>query len=666
MEIIGSAGVSISCFEQRLASIIGNVRGLEGSKLLSQARALGRDKVQLCDWLFCLARAPGTQVHRQFIERPGQNVEDFVRTILPSTDLVRSSTNTGPTKLVRSVVSQDVLKMLDMAWGLAQSSKTHTIDENILTLAFLKTAEGGLHKAIELWSGGPEQLQTFERSLQATIRGSRVIPVFGKDGSLETSYLSTSGRRLLSRIAEDAASIRAKKITTRHVLYTLLGNESNSLCAALSVNGIDIKKELHAVLARELTQPGRKRAPEFRLSADTLLSTISELLETAQRFALESGTESVGEIDIARSLVELYPEEIARLLPPSKVLDMSLIRRYLFDSAAEGEDELVVPRYSTSEIEKGIKDRIIGQDLAIDRVLPWIKRLRFGLPRDGRPAGVFLFMGPTGTGKTQMAKELARYVFGDEEMLLFLEMGQFQTRESMNSFVGAPPGYVGYGEGLLTNGLRDKPESVVLFDEIEKADTQVLHTLLRFADEGIIADPAGPVRDGHRCIIVMTTNAGGDWLRDHLLENPEAAEDPDTLAGKLSAAGLQELRTKRFRPEFLGRVDERITFLPFTESSCRKIVDGVIEKERRQIKTLKDVEIVVPEEVRQFLAGVAFHRSRDEGARGAPRAVNEHVITPAIDVVTDFEEKHGRLPKKVQTCTLGTGSETRVVVTPVD
>jgi ATP-dependent Clp protease ATP-binding subunit ClpA len=261
--------------------------------------------------------------------------------------------------------------------------------------------------------------------------------------------------------------------------------------------------------------------------------------------------------------------------------------------------------------------------------------LRFGLPRDGRPAAVFLFLGPTGTGKTQLSKELARYVYGNEDMMIFLEMGQFQSKESMNMFIGAPPGYVGYGDGKLTNGLGEKPECVVLFDEIEKAEIQVFDALLRFADEGMISDPAGPIRDGRKCIIVMTTNAGQTWLRGHLQANPNARDDPQGLSEQLFQEAMKEMQAKGFRPEFLGRVDERISFLPFTLKVCRQIVDSVLNKEIEKIRKLKGVVIEVTDDARQFMAGKAFERSLDEGARGAPRAVNEFIVTPVIDILAE-------------------------------
>jgi ATP-dependent Clp protease ATP-binding subunit ClpC len=199
----------------------------------------------------------------------------------------------------------------------------------------------------------------------------------------------------------------------------------------------------------------------------------------------------------------------------------------------------------------------------------------------------------------------------------------------------------------LTNGLRDKPESVVLFDEIEKGDTQVFDTLLRFADEGLISDPAGPVRDGRKCIIVMTTNAGQVWLREHLKANKDAIRNPRELTDQLFEAAMKELESKGFRPEFLGRVDERITFLPFSEETCRKIVDSVLDREIGKFLKLKEVAIEVPDRVREVLAQYAFERSGNEGARGAPRAVNEYIVTRAIDKLSDYEEQNKPMPARL-------------------
>lgn len=651
MDIITFNGLNTELFDQKLLNIIGNTPGNEGFKLLVQAKALRRNKVEVCDWLFCLAKTSGTSVWNTIIEKHNTNPDDFIDIVHNALNFEKNSKPSIANKLTKESISVEVIKMLEFASEGARKAGGK-IDEKILTWSILSSADEYLKNQITYWLEGP-------REYEAWLTHLIVTPIIWKEiltesGKLERSYFSKTGLNFIRRVEEDAASIRAKKITSRHIFYTIIGNEANCLSSALTIYGIDIKKDLQVILTRELTQPGKKRLNDFQLTSDTILPTIVTLLKKAQKIAAENRMGKVSENVITRALIELYPDEITRLLPPSKVPDMTGLKRYVVDSLLDDEDENEVPKFSLKEIEKQVKGRIIGQDQAIESIMPWIELLRAGMSDDNRPAGVFLFTGPTGTGKTQLAKELARFVFGDEEMMIFLEMGQFQAKESMNNFVGASPGYVGYGEGQLTNGLRDKPESVVLFDEIEKANTQVFDALLRFADEGIITDPAGPIRDGRKCIIIMTSNAGQEWLRKHLKESPEAVQNPEKLSADLFDAAMTEFKERGFRPEFLGRVDKRITFMPFSLTSLRKIVDIVLTKELNKMKEKLSVEISIPDNTRDYLAQIALKKSMDEGARAVPRAIKTLISTPAIHKITDYkEENNGLSPENLEAILFG-------------
>jgi ATP-dependent Clp protease ATP-binding subunit ClpA len=645
MMIISASGLRLDVFDAVLASVLGHQKGEEGFRILAEAQQHGHAIVELQDWLYCLVRATGTRANRFFAVRQGKTPDHFID------GLEKGLENTGsglpPMEVTTATVAPDVLAMLDKAENLARENGRVRVNDEVLTLAILEAASPEMQELLEAWAT-PGALQAFLAELRRLVRPpEHRAHLFTPQGLLDPAVFSPSGKRVCRRLEEDVASLGATKATTRHLLYTLLGSDASLLAQALAVSGLDVKRDLHAVLSRELVQTRGTRTEGLILSRDTLFGSVVAILEEAEKLAAERGASQVGESDVVLAFVRKQPRELTRLFPAGAGVELSAVEEYVVENLPEPEHETPLQRYSIKEIEQRINSVIFGQSTAMAKVIPWIKRLRFGIPRDYRPAAVFLFLGPSGTGKTQMAKELARYVYGSEERLIFLEMGQFKTKESMNTFVGAPPGYVGYGEGKLTNGLRDQPECVVLFDEIEKADTQVFDTILRFADEGVISDPAGPVRDGHKCIIVMTTNAGQSWLRSSLRTNPQAQEEPEVLSRGLFDAAMKELESRGFRPEFLARVDERICFLPLTRPVCRQIVDSIIEKETAKFRNHKRVDIEISETVRELLADVGYRRTNEEGARGVPRIVNELIVAPATDLLAPFEEEGRSLPARL-------------------
>jgi ATP-dependent Clp protease ATP-binding subunit ClpC len=438
---------------------------------------------------------------------------------------------------------------------------------------------------------------------------------------------------VLNLLREETAALGYKKATATHLLYALVGIENSIMQRAIQFQAIDPVKEVHGFLSHELTRPGAKRVTDFELSRTTLHESVIRILEAAAGEAQREGG-PVGELRIARALVAGQTGVVADFLTRRKV-NVGALREYLALAEGEAEETVETLRLPVSQIETELKKRLLGQDHAIRQILPWIKRLRFGFPRDRGPAAVFLFLGPSGTGKTQLAKELARTIYGSDDQLVMLEMGQFNSKESINIFIGAPPGYVGYGEGKLTNGLRDKPQSVILFDEVEKAHEDVWVALLRFLDEGLISDPAGPTRDGRSCIIVLTSNLGADTLAKRL---PAEIDETFQMTCELEHAIRDVVLPYLKRPEIYNRVDDKVIFRPFSSEIYRRLVQRQVETEARRFSDLRGTRLEVMPEVIEWIAQQAVE-FREEGARCVPRLVNKFVVSRVIDLFAENEDR---------------------------
>ena len=261
-------------------------------------------------------------------------------------------------------------------------------------------------------------------------------------------------------------------------------------------------------------------------------------------------------------------------------------------------------------LEENMKKRVKGQDKAIKLVSDAIIRARSGIKDPNRPIGSFIFLGPTGVGKTEVAKTLAYELFDDERHMIRIDMSEYMESFSVSRLVGAPPGYVGYDEGgQLTEAVRRNPYSIVLFDEIEKAHKDVFNILLQILDDGRITDSQGRTVDFKNTIIIMTSNLGSDYILDN-------KENKDELIN-------QELR-KTFKPEFLNRVDEIITFNSLSKDVVYEILDKIIKNIEDRLSD-KDIHINVTEEAKKYI----IDNSYDEfyGARPIKRYVSENIET---------------------------------------
>ena len=279
-------------------------------------------------------------------------------------------------------------------------------------------------------------------------------------------------------------------------------------------------------------------------------------------------------------------------------------------------------------MEDNLRNRVVGQDEAILAVSNAVRRARAGLQDPNRPIGSFIFMGPTGVGKTELARTLAEFLFDDENAMIRLDMSEYMERYSVSRLIGAPPGYVGYDEGgQLTEAVRRRPYSVVLFDEIEKAHTDVFNALLQILEDGRLTDGHGRTVDFKNTVIIMTSNVGSQWIQD------------------LDSGNTQELRERvmealraQFRPEFLNRIDEIIVFNKLGIEQIRQIVDIQLERLKQRLAARK-VDITLSPEARDTLAEIGFDPVY--GARSIKRAIQRQVLDPLAMEVLEGEFSDG-------------------------
>ncbi|GAB2702745.1 ATP-dependent Clp protease ATP-binding subunit [Nocardia thraciensis] len=264
------------------------------------------------------------------------------------------------------------------------------------------------------------------------------------------------------------------------------------------------------------------------------------------------------------------------------------------------------------KLEDVLHKRVVGQEEAIVAVAEAVRRARAGMKDPNRPIGSFLFLGPTGVGKTELAKALAEAVFGDDDRMIRFDMSEFQEKHTVSRLVGAPPGYIGYDDAAqLTDKVRRQPYSVILFDEVEKAHPDVFNVLLQLLDDGRVTDSKGRTVDFKNTIVIMTSNIGSDLI----LKAP--AGDVDSIEPKL----VERLR-QHFRPEFLNRIDETIVFHRLDRDQLRHIVDLVLDGPRRRLRA-QDMELDVSDAARDWLADNGYQP--EFGARPLKRTVQKEL-----------------------------------------
>lgn len=292
-----------------------------------------------------------------------------------------------------------------------------------------------------------------------------------------------------------------------------------------------------------------------------------------------------------------------------------------------------------AHLEKELHKRVIGQEEAVKAVAQAVKRGRVGLKDPNRPIGSFLFLGPTGVGKTELSKALAEAVFGSEQAMIRVDMSEYMEKHSVSKLIGSPPGYVGYDEGgQLSEKVRRNPYSVLLFDEIEKAHPDVFNILLQVLDDGHITDAHGRKVDFKQTIIIMTSNAGAQAIIEPkklgFLSNNDEKQDYERMK-----SGVMEEVRRLFKPEFLNRIDEIMVFHPLNKTHIKKIVNIMLKTLEKRCKEQLDIQLKITESVKDFLAEAGFDSKY--GARPLRRAIQTKLEDPMANALLEGTIKRG-------------------------
>ena len=470
----------------------------------------------------------------------------------------------------------------------------------------------------------------------------------------------------------DSALVNAAVLSDRYITDRFLPDKAIDLvdeaCALIKTELDSMPTELdelrRKVMQMEIEETALKKETD-KLSQERLSELQKELAELkdsyTNRMALwENEKTSVEKLSQLREKIESLNnqiqiaereynlEKVAQLkygeLPAAqkeledeeakvKDKDLSLVRQAVTDE----EIARIISRWTGIPVEKLnesernkilklgeiLHERVIGQDEAVQKVVDAIWRSKAGIKEPGRPIGSFIFLGPTGVGKTELAKALAEALFDDENNIVRIDMSEYMEKHSVSRLIGAPPGYVGYDEGgQLTEAIRRKPYSVVLFDEVEKAHPDVFNVLLQVLDDGRITDSQGRCVDFKNTILIMTSNIGSSFLLEGINENGDIS---DNAADQT----MNQLRGS-FRPEFLNRLDEIIMFKPLTKENISSIINLQLE-EINKLLADKQILLELTDKAKDFIADRAYDPAY--GARPLKRYLQKNVITLAAELI---------------------------------
>ena len=472
----------------------------------------------------------------------------------------------------------------------------------------------------------------------------------------------------------DAALVSAAQLSDRYISDRFLPDKAIDLvdeaCALIKTELDSLPAELdemnRRIMQLEIEETALKKEDD-RLSKERLEALEAELAELRDKFNARKATwdnekEAVNKVTTLREELENVRNEI-KVAEQSYNLDRAAELQYgelprlekeleaqeellskkdvtlVHEKVSEDEITRIISRWTgipvskltesernkTLNLESELHKRVIGQNEAVNKVAEAIIRSKAGIKDPGKPIGSFLFLGPTGVGKTELAKTLARNLFDDENNMVRIDMSEYMEKHSVSRLIGAPPGYVGYDQGgQLTEAVRRKPYSVVLFDEVEKAHPDVFNVLLQVLDDGRITDSRGRTVDFKNTIIILTSNLGSGYLLEGMDDNGNVNKEAEELV-------MNEVR-RSFRPEFLNRLDEILIFQPLTKEGVSSIVDILMDELNERLED-RELKVVLTDAAKRFVVDNGYDATY--GARPLKRYLQRNVETLAAKKILE-------------------------------
>ncbi|MBR6971112.1 MAG: AAA family ATPase [Firmicutes bacterium] len=430
-------------------------------------------------------------------------------------------------------------------------------------------------------------------------------------------------RTEMDSMPEELDALR-RKIMQLEIEETALKKEKDNLSKERHTKLLEELKELHEKFDNQKAVWERdKRAAEDIKKIKADIERVNGRIEAAQ---LQADYETASRLQYSE-----LPRLEKKLAEANAAVEEGRNQSLVRDTVTDEEIAAIVARWTgipvaklmEGEREKILRldeilhERVVGQDEAVTKVVEAIQRSRAGIADPNRPIGSFLFLGPTGVGKTELAKSLAQALFDDEKNMVRIDMTEYMEKFSVSRLIGAPPGYVGYDEGgQLTEAVRRKPYSVVLFDEVEKAHPDVFNILLQVLDDGRITDSQGRTVDFKNTIIILTSNIGSQYLLEGI--------GPDGSISQEARDNVTQLLRSAFRPEFLNRLDEIVFYKPLTKENICRILDLQLQDLTKRLKD-RGLELEVTYPARKYVADSSFDPLY--GARPMKRFVQSHVET---------------------------------------